>query len=92
MAFLKQKSERKHGLPTEPFPVSAYQGYIGCSKNLKDLKDLKDLKKPKGPKGPQTFNLAHKKKTSPQDPHRTLGISLWKGPRGLRFLMSEVLL
>jgi hypothetical protein len=30
-------SERKHGLSTEPVPVSAY---VGSSKNLKDLKDL----------------------------------------------------
>ena len=28
-------SERKHGLSTEQFPVSAY---VGSSKNLKDLK------------------------------------------------------
>ena len=28
--------ERKHGLSTEPVPVSAY---VGSSKNLKDLKD-----------------------------------------------------
>jgi hypothetical protein len=31
------RSERKHGLSTEQFPVSAY---IGSSKNLKDLTDL----------------------------------------------------
>ena len=30
------RSERKHGLSTEQFPVSAY---AGNSKNLKDLKD-----------------------------------------------------
>ena len=30
------QSERKHGLYTEQFPVSAY---VGISKNLKDLKD-----------------------------------------------------
>ena len=30
------KSERKHGLSTEQFPVSAY---VGSSKNLKDLKE-----------------------------------------------------
>jgi hypothetical protein len=29
-------SKRKHGLFTEPVPVSAY---VGSSKNLKDLKD-----------------------------------------------------
>ena len=29
-------SERKHGLSTEPVPVSAY---VGSSKNPKDLKD-----------------------------------------------------
>jgi len=29
------RSERKHGLSTEQFPVSAY---VGSSKNLKDLK------------------------------------------------------
>ena len=29
-------TERKHGLSTEQFPVSAY---VGSSKNLKDLKD-----------------------------------------------------
>ena len=33
-------SERKHGLSTEQFPVSAY---AGSSKNLKDLKDLQLL-------------------------------------------------
>ena len=30
-------SERKHGLSSEPVPVSAY---VGGSKNLKDLNDL----------------------------------------------------
>ena len=30
------RSERKHGLSTEQFPVSAY---VGISKNLRDLKD-----------------------------------------------------
>ena len=29
-------TERKHGLSTQQFPVSAY---VGSSKNLKDLKD-----------------------------------------------------
>ena len=33
---LVQDQERKHGLFTEQFPVSAY---VGSSKNLKDLKD-----------------------------------------------------
>ena len=33
---LKVSKERKHGLYTEQFPVSAY---VGSSKNLKDLKD-----------------------------------------------------
>ena len=32
---LKDPDERKHGLSTEQFPVSAY---VGSSKNLKDLK------------------------------------------------------
>ena len=32
-----RKSERKHGLSTEPVPVSAS---VGSSKNRKDLKDL----------------------------------------------------
>ena len=31
------QSERKHGLSTEQFPVSAYGG---SSKNLKDLQDV----------------------------------------------------
>ena len=31
------RSERKHGLSTEQFPVSAY---VRSSKNLKDLKDI----------------------------------------------------
>ena len=31
--------ERKHGLSTKQFPVSAY---VGSSKNLKDLKDVLD--------------------------------------------------
>jgi hypothetical protein len=26
----------------------------------------------------------------PWEPHRTLGIVLWQGPRGVRFLVSEV--
>jgi len=30
-----KQAERKHGLSTEQFPVSAY---VGISKNLKDLK------------------------------------------------------
>ena len=34
--------------------------------------------------------LAHKKYPPPQDPPRTLGIGLRYGPRGERFLMSEV--
>ena len=33
------ESEKKHGLSTEQFPVSAY---IGSSKDLKDLKDLRE--------------------------------------------------
>jgi len=33
----RQRDERKHGLSTEPVPVSAY---VGSSKNLKDLKDV----------------------------------------------------
>ena len=33
---LEEMYERKHGLSTEPVPVSAY---VGSSKNLKDLKD-----------------------------------------------------
>ena len=33
--ILTSSRYRKHGLSTEPFPVSAY---VGSSKNLKDLK------------------------------------------------------
>ena len=31
-----------------------------------------------------------RKPPSPYDPPKTLGIGLWQGPRGVRFLMSEV--
>ena len=34
--------------------------------------------------------LAHKKPPPPQDFHRALGIVLLQGPKGARFLMSEV--
>jgi len=34
--------------------------------------------------------LAHKKRTPPWDYHRALGTGLLQGPRGGRFLMSEV--
>ena len=40
-ALRVDRSERKHGLSTEQFSVSAY---AGSSKDLKDLKHLKDLK------------------------------------------------
>ena len=34
--------------------------------------------------------LAHKKTPAPLDHHRALGIGLLQGPRGKRFIMSEV--
>ena len=34
--------------------------------------------------------LAHKKTPTPLDRHRSLGMVLLQGPRGVRFLISEV--
>jgi hypothetical protein len=42
---------------------------------------------------PQTVSwryLAHKKTPTSEDPPRTLGIGLRYGPKGMRFLVSEV--
>ena len=43
---------------------------------------------------PQTLqgHLAHKKTPTPLEPPRTLGTGLPQGPRGVRFLVSEVTL
>jgi len=41
----KCRSERKHGLSTDQFPVSAY---VGSSKNLNDLKDVGSAQKATG--------------------------------------------
>ena len=47
-------SERKHGLSTEQFPVSAY---LGSSKNLKDLKLAQGLIRGRGSRGPSICRM-----------------------------------
>ena len=68
--------------------------YVGSSKNLKDLKDA-DTHFFRAKRDPMLLEIVlHRylaeKKRPPWDFHRGLGIVLLEGPKGARFLMSEV--